>query len=118
LNCNKQGHWDFYKPGEDRVREKMSMRCGCMAFVKVKWNIKKGYWFFERILLEHSHPLHPSPSLTQYMKAHKERDPTIMGIVDQMQRCDVPLNAIVNVSSAIYGGRQNFTFTEMDLKNR
>jgi len=118
LNCNKQGHWDFYKPGEDRVREKMSMRCGCMAFVKVKWNIKKGYWFFERIRLEHSHPLHPSPSLTQYMKAHKERDPTIMGVVDQMQRCDVPLNATVNVLSDIYGGRQNFTFTEMDLKNR
>ena len=63
LNCNKQEHWDFYKPGEDRVREKMSMRCGCMAFVKVKWNIKKGYWFFERIRLEHSHPLHPVTKL-------------------------------------------------------
>ncbi|EER88376.1 hypothetical protein SORBI_3010G141700 [Sorghum bicolor] len=108
----------FYKPGEERVKEKMSMRCGCKAFVKVKWNIKKGYWFFERIRLEHSHPLHPSPSLTQYMKAHKDKEPTIMGIVDQMQRCDVPLNATVNVLSDIYGGRQNFTFTEMDLKNR
>ena len=94
------------------------MRCECKAFVKAKWNQKKGYWFFERIRLEHSHPLHPSPSLTQYMKAHKERDPTIMGVVDQMQRCDVPLNATVNVLSDIYGGRQNFTFIEMDLKNR
>ena len=83
-----------------------------MAFVKVKWNIKKGYWFFERIRLEHSHPLRPSSSLTQYMKAHKEKDPTIMGIVDQMHMCDVSLNATVHVLSDIYGGRQNFTFTE------
>ncbi|RLN30643.1 protein FAR1-RELATED SEQUENCE 5-like [Panicum miliaceum] len=49
MSCNKQGHWEFYKPGEERVREKMSMRCECKAFVKVKLNQKKGYWFFERI---------------------------------------------------------------------
>ncbi|RLN16875.1 protein FAR1-RELATED SEQUENCE 5-like [Panicum miliaceum] len=49
LSCNKQGHWDYYKPNEERVREKMSMRCECKAFVKVKWNQKKDYWFFERI---------------------------------------------------------------------
>jgi len=118
MSCNKQGHWDYYKPGEERVQEKMSMRCECKAFVKAKWNQKKGYWFFERIRLEHTHPLHPSPSLTQYMKSHKNQDPTIMGIVDQMHRCDVPLKATVNVLSDIYGGRQNFTFTERDLKNR
>ncbi|CAD6342712.1 unnamed protein product [Miscanthus lutarioriparius] len=58
MSCNKQGHWDYYKPDEERIREKMSMRC------------------------------------------------------------DVPLNATVNVLSDIYGGRQNFTFTERDLKNR
>ncbi|OEL38350.1 hypothetical protein BAE44_0000631 [Dichanthelium oligosanthes] len=27
----------------------MSARCECKAFVKAKWNKKKGYWFFERI---------------------------------------------------------------------
>jgi hypothetical protein len=34
--CNRQGHWDYYKPGEEKVREKMSMRCKCKAFVKIK----------------------------------------------------------------------------------
>jgi hypothetical protein len=41
-----------------------------------------------------------------------------MGIVDQMHRCDASHNTTVNVLSELYGGRQNFTFTEMDLKNR
>ena len=99
LSCNKQGHWDFYKPEEERVREKMSMRCECKAFVKAKWNVKKGYWFFERIKLEHTHPLLPSPSLTQYMKAHKDKDPVIMELIDQMYHCDVPHNATMNVLS-------------------
>ena len=46
FSCNKQGHWEFYKPDEERTREKMSMRCECKAFVKAKKNNKKGYWFF------------------------------------------------------------------------
>jgi hypothetical protein len=36
LSCDRQGHWDYYKPGEEKVREKMSMRCKCKAFVKIK----------------------------------------------------------------------------------
>lgn len=118
LSCNRQGHWEFYKPEEDRVREKMSMRCECKAFVKAKLNEKKGYWFFERLRLEHNHPLYPSPATTQYLRSQKNKDPEIMEIVDQMHRCDATHNTTVNVLSELYGGRQNFTFTEMDLKNR
>jgi hypothetical protein len=36
LSCNRQGHWDYYKPGEEKVPEEMSMRCKCKAFVKIK----------------------------------------------------------------------------------
>jgi len=118
LSCNKQRHWDYYKPGEERVRERMSMRCECKAFVKVKWNKKKDYWFFERKRLEHNHPLHPSPSVTQYLRLKKNKDPIVMEVVDQMHRCDASHNTTVNVLSELYGGRQNFTFTEMDLRNR
>src|SRR5690348_10629891 len=80
MSCNKQGHWDFYKPGEERVREKMSMRCQCKAFVKFKWNKKKDYWFIERIKLEHNHPLNPSPSYTQFLRTQKSKDPVLMEI--------------------------------------
>uniref|UniRef100_K3YXS2 Protein FAR1-RELATED SEQUENCE n=1 Tax=Setaria italica TaxID=4555 RepID=K3YXS2_SETIT len=108
----------YLHPGEERVREKMSMRCGCKAFVKIKWNQKKDYWFFERIRLEHNHPLHPSPTVTQFLRIQKDKDPIVMGIVDQMHRCDASHNTTVNVLAELYGGRQNFTFTEMDLRNR
>ncbi|XP_072151368.1 protein FAR1-RELATED SEQUENCE 5-like [Setaria viridis] len=118
LSCNRQGHWDYYKPGEERVHEKMSMRCGCKAFVKIKWNQKKDYWFFERIRLEHNHPLHPSPTVTQFLRIQKDKDPIVKGIVDQMHRCDASHNTTVNVLAELYGGRQNFTFTKMDLRNR
>ncbi|TVU13341.1 hypothetical protein EJB05_40393, partial [Eragrostis curvula] len=118
LSCKKQGKWEFYKPGQDRVREKMSMRCACKAFVKVKWNKKKDYWFFERIRMEHNHPLHPSPTQTQFMHAHKNKDPVMMEFVDQLYRANVNHNSTVNVLSEIHGGRQNLPFTEMDLKNR
>ncbi|CAL4995202.1 unnamed protein product [Urochloa decumbens] len=117
LSCNKQGHHEFYKPDGERVREKMSGRCECKAFVKVKWNRKKDYWFFERIRLEHTHPLNPSPSVKQFLRTQKNKDPVVMEIVDQMHRCDASHNTTVNVLSVIFRGRQNFTFTEMDLKN-
>ncbi|CAM0150130.1 unnamed protein product [Urochloa decumbens] len=118
LSCNKQGHHEFYKPDEDRVREKMSGRCECKAFVKIKWNQKKDYWFFERVRLEHNHQLNPSPSVKQFLRTQKNKDPIVMEIVDQMHRCDASHNTTVNVLSEIFRGRQNFTFNEMDLKNR
>uniref|UniRef100_K3ZBY4 Protein FAR1-RELATED SEQUENCE n=1 Tax=Setaria italica TaxID=4555 RepID=K3ZBY4_SETIT len=70
---------------------------------------KKDYWFFERIRLEHNHPLHPSPTVTQFLRIQKDKDPIVMGIVDQMHRCDASHNTTVNVLAELYGGRQNFT---------
>ncbi|OEL12884.1 hypothetical protein BAE44_0026097, partial [Dichanthelium oligosanthes] len=62
--------------------------------------------------LEHTHPLlHSSLSVTQYLRTNKIKDPEVMGIVDQMHRCDASHNTTVNVLSELYGGWQNFTFT-------
>ena len=58
FNCRRQGKWEFYKPGEERKTEKTSMKIGCKAFVKAKWNKKKGYWYFDRIRMEHNHAEH------------------------------------------------------------
>uniref|UniRef100_K3XT86 Protein FAR1-RELATED SEQUENCE n=1 Tax=Setaria italica TaxID=4555 RepID=K3XT86_SETIT len=107
----------FLHPGK-AVREKISMRCECKAFVKIKWNIKKDYWFFERIRLEHNHPLHPLTTVTQFLRIQKDKDPIGMDIVDQMHRCDASHNTIVNMLVELDGSRQNFTFTKMEFKNR
>ncbi|XP_062195274.1 protein FAR1-RELATED SEQUENCE 5-like [Phragmites australis] len=118
FSCNRQGKCNFYKPGEERKKEKTSKRIGCKAFVKAKWNIRSGYWYFERIRIEHNHPLTSSAKSVQFMNAHKNKDPVIMDMVDQMHRCNVPNNATVSMFSEMYGGRQNISFIEMDLKNR
>jgi hypothetical protein len=114
FNYNKQGKWEFYKPEEERKEEKTY----CKAFVKVKLNKKKGYWYFERIKMEHKHILTPNEETVKFMNAHKNKDPIIMHMVDQWHRNNVPINCTVNLLSDIYGGRQNLSFTETDLKNR
>ena len=118
FSCNKQGKWEFYKPGEERKKDKTTKRTACKAFVKAKGNKKKGYWFFERIEMKHNHVLTASEEVVQFMNAHKNKGPVIMEMVDQWHRNNVPPNCTVNLLSDIYGGRQNISFTEMDLKNR
>ncbi|GJN19845.1 hypothetical protein PR202_gb07158 [Eleusine coracana subsp. coracana] len=66
FSCNKQGKCEFYKPGEERKKDKTSMRTTCKAFVKAKWTKRKGYWFFDRIIMEHNHILTPSPEAVQF----------------------------------------------------
>ncbi|KAK3123172.1 hypothetical protein QOZ80_8AG0625340 [Eleusine coracana subsp. coracana] len=118
FSCNKQGKCEFYKPGEERKKDKTSKRTICKAFLKAKWTKKKGYWFFDRIRMEHNHILTPSPEAVQFMNSHKNKDSVIMETVDQWNRNNVPPNCTLNLFSDIYGGRQNISFTEMDLKNR
>jgi hypothetical protein len=118
FNCNKQGKWEFYKPGKERKTEKTSQKTCCKAFVKVKWKKKKGYWYFDRIRLEHNHILTPNDDAVKFMNAHKNKDPVIMQMVDQWHQNNMPTKCTVNLLSDIYGGRQNLSFTENDLRNR
>jgi hypothetical protein len=83
FSCNKEGKWEFYKPGEERKIEKTSQKTRCKAFVKTKWNTKKGYWYFDRIRMEHNHVLTPNEEVVKFMNAHKNKDPVIMPMVDQ-----------------------------------
>jgi hypothetical protein len=117
FNCNKQGKWEFYKPGEERKTEKTSQKTCCKAFVKVKLNKKKGYWYFDRIRMEHNHILTPDEEAVKFMNAHKNKDLVIMQMVDQWHRNNVTQNYTVNLLSEIYGGQQNLSFTETDMKN-
>jgi hypothetical protein len=84
----------------------------------VKWNKKKGYWYFDRIRMEHNHILTPNDDAVKFMNAHKSKDPIIMQMVDQWHRNNVPTDCTVNLLSNIYGGWQNLSFTKTDLRNR
>lgn len=114
--CSQQGYGKFYKEGEERKRAKLSKRVGCMASVKLKLRGKE--WFFEKVCLEHNHTLNPDASEVKHMRSHKNKDPAIMDLVDDMQYSGVTPNATVNVLTKWHGDHALLQVNERDLENR
>ena len=51
------------------------------------------------------------------MHIHKQRDAALDDLFAIMARNGVAHQAAMNVMSELYGGRQNWPFTEKDVKN-
>lgn len=114
--CSREGTSTFYKPGEEQKRAKMSKRVNCKAAVKMK---KKGKeWIYEKVLLEHNHTLNPEPWELKHIHSHKNKDPVIMQLVDDLQTCDVSPNATMNVLTKFHGNCEVMPWSERDLQNR
>ncbi|GJN36448.1 hypothetical protein PR202_gb25354 [Eleusine coracana subsp. coracana] len=71
-----------------------------------------------RVVLEHNHPLTRSVPVVQNMECHKNRDGSIMELVDTMQTASVRPSAVRNVLSEIHGGEHLVPVTSRDLENR
>jgi hypothetical protein len=67
------------------------------------------------VTLLHNHKLHPKSRMVRFMRSHKNMED---GIKNLMTRVDVQHQAQMNVMSELYGGRDNWQFTERDVKNR
>jgi hypothetical protein len=52
------------------------------------------------------------------MRSHKNMEDGIKNLMNLMTRVDVQHQAQMNVMSELYGGRDNWQFTERDVKNR
>lgn len=115
--CSRQGHHKSDKENEEAQTAKTSARIGCVAFAKVKEDKKRKLWYFDHVEEAHNHSLHPSPSLTAYMHAHKHMEAAMNDIFAIMSRSGVPHHAAMNVMAELYGGRKNWPFTEKDIKN-
>lgn len=116
--CLQQGKADQKDDANETSTEKTSMRTGCKAQVKAQFAKDKQSWFFEYVDLNHNHPLSPTPRMTRFMHAHKNRDEGIINIFNILAKCGVPYQAAMNVMSELHGGRRNMNFTEKDMKNR
>jgi hypothetical protein len=81
----------------------------------LKWRRtkKRKIWYFDRIGEAHNHKLQPSAR----MHAHKQREAAMDDLFAIMSRSGVPNQAAMNVMSELYGGRQNWPFTEKDIQN-
>jgi hypothetical protein len=117
-NCffNKEGYNDTNSV--DKQKEKGSMRIGCKGHVKVKLDPKEGRWFFDAIDLNHNHPLHPEKLMTCFMHSHKSMEDGVKNLMKVMMRAGVQHQAQMNVMSELYSGRDKWTFTEWDMRNR
>jgi hypothetical protein len=51
------------------------------------------------------------------MHAHKQRETAMDDLFAIMSRSGVPNQAVMNVMSELYEGRQNWPFTEKDIQN-
>jgi hypothetical protein len=115
--CNRQG---FMKPGEENEEpqiDKRSMRIGCPTYAKVKEDKKRKIWYFNIIGEAHNHKLQLSARMVRYMHARKQREAAMDDLFAIMSWSAVQNQAAMNVMSELYGGRQNWSFTEKDIQN-
>jgi hypothetical protein len=115
--CSREG---FVKPGqenEEPLTDKTSKRIGCPAYVKVKEDKKRKIWYFDHVEEAHNHTLQPSARMVWYMHAHKQREAAMDDLFAVMSRSGVPNQATMNVMSELFGGHQNWPFTEKDIQN-
>jgi hypothetical protein len=114
--CNKQG---YNEPScADKQKEKGSMRIGCKGHVNVKLDPKEGHWFFDAIDLKHNQQLHPKKRMTRFMRSHKSMEDGVNNLMKVMKRVGVRHQAQMNMMLELYGGRDKWTFTEGDMRNR
>uniref|UniRef100_K3Y227 Uncharacterized protein n=1 Tax=Setaria italica TaxID=4555 RepID=K3Y227_SETIT len=97
--------------------EKTSKRVGYPTYAKVKEDKKGKQWYFDHVEEAHNHKLHPSLSMVRYMHAHKQREMAMDDLFAIMSRNGVVHQAAMNVMSELFGGRQNWPFTDKDVKN-
>jgi hypothetical protein len=68
--------------------------------------------------LKHNHKLTPDKRMMHFMRSHKCLEDEIKNLMVVMTRAGVPHAAQMNVMSDLHGGRDNWTFTEQDFRNR
>jgi hypothetical protein len=92
------------------------MRVGCIDEVKVKFNAKENYWYYDIVTLLHNHKLHPESWMVHFMRSHTNIEDGIQNLMSMMTRAGVQHQAHMNVMSELHGGRDNWQFIERDKK--
>ncbi|WVZ77854.1 hypothetical protein U9M48_025667 [Paspalum notatum var. saurae] len=123
LHCKNNGVGKYYKKDPlERVRNKTSQKTKCKAKLKLKKILGKQKKVegveIEQAFLLHNHVLLPSGRSTSNMRSHKEKDPMLMELLDELQDCDVPAHTAKNVMREMHGGIENVPITDRDMENR
>jgi hypothetical protein len=114
--CIKKGFCDSGRV--DTKIEKGSMRVGCRGCMKLKLDVKWQYWYCDSPELKHNHPLHPDSCMVCYMWSHKRMEDGVENLMNVMRRVGVEQQVQMHVISELHDRKENWTFTERDMKNR
>lgn len=117
FECSQQGKHGK-SPGANRIRKKTTKRKACKAMVCAVTRKDGTGAYFKRIVLEHNHMLHPSPSMTKRMRSHKMKDPAMDEMIDVMHRAKVNHVHVMSILRESVGGSENLNLTERDVQNR
>jgi hypothetical protein len=83
ISCSMSGTWKYYKPEQQRTRNKFTKKTGCKVYMKLKHvsdmeGNNNGKVMIDKIRLDHNHPLPDTPSVTKQMRCHKRKEKQVM----------------------------------------
>jgi hypothetical protein len=110
--CNREEFCD--SSDIDKVTDKGSMRVRCKAEVEVELDVKGNCRHSDIVSLKHNHTLNPEMRMVCFMRTHENMGHGVKNLMHVM----TPHQAQMNVLSELHGGRENWMFTEQDIKNR
>jgi hypothetical protein len=70
------------------------------------------------VTLLHNHKFHPESQMVRFMRSHKNMEDGINNLINMMTCAGVQHQTQMTIMSEFHGGRDNWQFTERDLKNR
>ncbi|KAK1631759.1 hypothetical protein QYE76_006074 [Lolium multiflorum] len=116
LRCVREGTHRQSVNEEDRQRDKMTKRTGCKAFMRLKER-SDGTCIVKDITLQHNHTLLLSPSMLVFMRSHKKVDPTLKGLVKDLQFSNIKHVNIMGLLTRLHGGRDKIGCHNRDILN-
>ncbi|KAK1607952.1 hypothetical protein QYE76_031625 [Lolium multiflorum] len=116
LRCVREGAHRKSVNEEDRQRDKMTKRTGCKAFMRLKEK-SDGTCIVKDITLQHNHTLLLSPSMLVFMRSHKRVDPTLKGLVKDLQFSNIKHVNIMGLLTRLHGGRDKIGCHNRDILN-
>jgi hypothetical protein len=86
--------------------------------LKLNLTQKAAIWYFDIVALNHNHPMSLQQRMVRFMHAYKSMEDGVKNLMDVLMRSGVQHQAQMHVMSELHGGRDKWTFTERDMKNR
>ena len=90
-------------------------RTGCQAHMFIK---KRGGWY--QVVAasdEHNHPLIKKPSLTKFLRAHRNIPLEEQNFIRMLHACNIPTSRQMQLMSRFYGRREDVPYIDKDVAN-